>query len=420
MKYALVNGIILNGHEDMEPEIGKVILIDGEKITDIVLASDDYQEYELIDLNNQYIMPGLINMHVHLPSSGKPSKKEVDHAKLVKFVTKYKLTRKYLQYMCEASARTQLYSGVTTIRSMGGVENYDSLIRDRINAKEIIGPRIIAGNMAVSVPNGHMAGSLAYEAKSAKEAEMYVTQIAQGKPDVIKLMITGGVLDAKKKGEPGELKMPPEYVKTACEKAHQYGYPVASHVESPEGVRVALENGVNTIEHGAQTDENIIALFKEKNASHIATLSPAVTYDLFPTEMGKYNGKIVFDGIVACAKACLENDILVGLGTDTGCPYVTHYDMWREIYYFHKYCGVSNRFALATATKINAQILGLANQIGTIDKGKIADLIVIKENPLVDLKALRSMEMVITHGNIINHPKVKKMKVVEETLDRYL
>lgn len=424
MKYALVNGLVLNGHEDMEVLENHVIYVEDGHIVSI--SSDVLDGYEKIDLKGQYIMPGLINMHVHLPSSGKPQKKEVDTTKLVNFVTKYKLTRFVLQKICESSAKTQLLSGVTTIRTMGGVENYDAIIRDRIECGDILGPRVLAGNMAVSVPKGHMAGSLAYEATSAKEAAGYVEKIIDGKPDVIKLMITGGVLDAKRKGEPGLLKMPAEYVKAACDQAHGHGYQVAAHVESPEGVRVALENGVDTIEHGAKPDEKIIQLFKEKGARHIATLSPALPFALFDrqvshvSEMAQYNGKIVFEGIIDCAKACLENDIPVGLGTDTGCPYITHYDMWRELYYFHKYCGVSHRFALYTATKRNAEIAGIDDCVGTIDVGKEADMIVTKENPLDSLEALRHVSMVITKGKIIENPRVKKMKKVEETLDKFL
>ena len=424
MKYALVNGKILNGHEDMEVLENHVIYVEDGHI--VRISSDVLDGYEKIDLKEQYIMPGLINMHVHLPSSGKPQKKEVNTTKLVNFVTKYKLTRLVLQKICESSAKTQLLSGVTTIRTMGGVENYDAIIRDRIESGEILGPRVLASNMAVSVPKGHMAGSLAYEATSAKEAAEYVDKIIEGKPNVIKLMITGGVLDAKKKGEPGLLKMPAEYVKAACDKAHVHGYQVAAHVESPEGVRVALENGVDTIEHGAKPDEKIIQLFKEKGASHIATLSPALPFALSDRnvshvgEMAQYNGKLVFEGIIDCAKACLENNIPVGLGTDTGCPYITHYDMWRELYYFHKYCGVSNRFALYTATKRNAEIAGIDDCVGAIDIGKEADMIVTKDNPLNSLEALRHVSMVITKGKVVENPRVKKMKKVEETLDKFL
>lgn len=426
MKYAFINGCILDGNEDMEPVRGKVILVDGEKISAIVDEGSDISGYEKIDLDGKYIMPGLINMHLHLPSSGKPKKKESDPKTLVRIVTSNNLLCKVLKKLCTGMAQMQLNSGVTTIRTVGGVEDADSSIRDDINAGKLVGPRVLASNMAVSVPGGHMAGSLAYVAESAEQARDYVKKIAEDKPDLIKLMITGGVLDAKVKGEPGELKMPPEYVKAACDEAHKHGLIVAAHVESPEGVRVALENGVDTIEHGAQADEEIISLFKQRNAALITTLSPALPFALFDrsvshaTELSQYNGKIVFDGIIDCSKKCLENDIPVGLGTDTGCPFITHYDMWRELVYFHKYCGVSNKFALYTATKRNAEIARVADVTGTVEVGKCADLIVTEGNPLEDLTTLRDVKMVMARGNLIRQPKVKKYENVERELDKFI
>ena len=246
------------------------------------------------------------------------------------------------------------------------------------------------------------------------------------KPDLIKLMITGGVLDAKKRGEPGELKMPPELVRAACDEAHRLGLKVAAHAESPEGVKVALENGVDTIEHGAKPDAEMLRLFKERGAALVATLSPALPFALFDreligaTEVQQYNGKIVFDGIIDCAKACLEAGVPVGLGTDTGCPYITHYDMWREVNFFHKYCGVSNAFALYTATLGNAKIVGLDRETGSLAPGKYADMIVTVGNPLEDLTALRSVSMVVSKGQIVDISGLKKYPACEQELDKYL
>ena len=426
MKYAFVNGTILDGTQDMEPLTGKVILVDGEKIAAIADEGADLSGYEKIDLGGKYVMPGLINLHLHLPASGKPKKKESDPKKLVRIMTSNALFRRIIQAVCRSAAQTQLNSGVTTIRTVGGVENADSSIRNEINAQKTLGPRILAANMAVSVPGGHMAGSLAYIAESAEQARAFVAKIAEDKPDLIKLMITGGVLDATVKGEPGVLKMPPEYVRAACDEAHKRGLMVAAHVESPEGVRVALENGVDTIEHGAKADDEILSLFKEKHAALVTTLSPALPYALFDrsvshaTEMAQFNGKVVFEGIIDCSKKCLANGIPVGLGTDTGCPFITHYDMWRELVYFHRYCGVSNRFALYTATKRNAEIAQIGDITGTIEPGKCADLIVTDENPLDDLKTLRHVRMVMARGRLIRKPKVKKDKNVERELDKFL
>ena len=427
MKVAYINGIILNGSEDMRPQKGMMILTEGEKIESVVPQTAKAPEgYQQVDLNGRYIMPGLINMHLHLPASGRPKKKEDDNVKKVRLLTSNALFRRVVRSVCERYAKTQLMSGVTTIRTMGGVLDVDSQIRDRIDQGKITGPRILAADMAVSVEGGHMAHSLAYAAHSEDEARSLVRKILKGRPDVIKLMITGGVLDAKAKGEPGELKMPAEYVKAACDEAHRAGLKVAAHVESTEGVRCALKNGVDTIEHGAVPDQEIIELFKERGACQIATISPALPFALFDrsisgvSEVAQYNGKIVFDGIIECARTCLENGIPVGLGTDTGCPYITHYDMWRELNYYHKYCGVSRAFALYTATKLNARLAGIGDVTGSIEEGKCADFVVIRENPLEDLQALRNIDMVVARGHIIRRPKVKKMPEVERQLDKFL
>lgn len=425
-KKAFINLQLLDGSENMTPRTGYAILTEADKITAVSPQKEvDIKDCEVFDLKGRYLMPGLINLHVHIPADGKPRKKPMDARKAAKFATANILTRKYLEYIYKTNVYTELLSGVTTLRCVGGIENYDTKVREMIRSGKT-GPRILAANMAISVPGGHMAGSLAYEANTVEEAVRYVRTVSKDKPDLIKLMITGGVSDAVVKGEPGILKMSPAIVKAACEEAHKLGYHVAAHVESTEGVRVALENGVDTIEHGAAPTAEIIRLFRETGAVHVATISPALPYALFDPavshvdEMSRFNGKIVFDGIIACAKRCLANGIPVGLGTDTGCPFVTHYDMWREIQYFHKCCGVSKAYALYTATKRNAEILGLGDVTGSIEAGKSADFIVANGNPLVDLTVLRNLYMVVARGNVIINPKIKKIPEVETELDKYV
>lgn len=426
MNIAYTNGIILDGTERMTPQSGKAILTEGGVITDIVPDTAIPSDYEKIDLGGKYILPGLINLHVHLAGSGKPKKKQSDPVKLVRLITSNALMRHIGKKMVAGYTKTQLLSGVTTIRTVGGIADFDTFVRDKINDGKLLGPRILASNMAVSVHGGHMAGSLAYEAATPEEAAAYVDKIAGDKPDIIKLMITGGVLDAEKVGEPGVLRMAPELVKAACDRAHTLGFKVAAHVESPEGVQVALENGVDSIEHGAKPTDEIINLFKEHNAFQVSTLSPALPFALFDrgishaTYEQQENGKIVFDGIISLAKACLANGIPVGLGTDTACPYVTQYDMWRELCYYVKYCGVSETFALYSATLLNATLAGIGDETGSIEKGKKAEMIVTKENPLQNLQTLRDPAMVIMRENIIRSPKVKKIPEVETELDKWL
>ena len=424
-RYALINGVLLDGTRDMTPQTGKVVCVEGGKIA-AVTDGPVPAGYEPVDLAGRYVLPGLINLHVHLPASGKPKKKPSDPKKLVKLITSNGLMRRVGVKLCESYARTELLSGVTTIRTVGGVADFDTIIREKAAAGEILSPRVVASNMAVSVPGGHMAGSLAYEARTPEEAAAYVERIAAEKPDLIKLMITGGVMDAEVVGEPGVLRMEPALVKAACDRAHGLGMKVAAHVESPEGVRVALENGVDSIEHGAKPDEDILRLLKEHGAFQVATLSPAIPYALFDRSVShatyeqQENGKVVLEGVIAMARACLENDIPVGLGTDSGCPYVTHYDMWRELCYFVKYCGVTPAFALHSATLLNARLAGIDSVTGSVEAGKAADLIVCDRDPLADLSALRSLHMVIKDGVRIEHPAVKKIPEVERELDKFL
>ena len=416
----------------MQVQEGQVILVENERITELLPAEEAGKRnlkasgYEEIDLQGKYILPGLINMHVHLAGNGKPQKKQRDNEALVKKIMSNGLTKAIAYNMVCGFAKDELYSGVTTIRTVGGLGDFDTRLRDDIAAGKKPGPRILAANEGISVPGGHMAGSVAIAADSVEKALQHLETSKAQKVDLVKLMITGGVLDAKEKGVPGELKMAPEMVKAVCDKAHTMGYMVAAHVESPEGVKAALKNGVDSIEHGAKADEEMISLFKEHNAFLCTTLSPALPYALFDrsitnaSEVEQFNGNVVFEGIIDCAKAAIANDIPVVLGNDVGCPWITQYDFWRELYYFHKYVGVSNAFALYTATCRGAEMAGIGDITGTLEPGKCADMIVVEKNPLEDIRALRNVDMVVSQGKVIRAPKVKKKQIVETELDKFL
>ena len=419
MRYVITNAKLLNGHRDMHVEEGKYIYVSDGKIEKITKSLQG--GYDIIDLEGKYILPGLINMHVHLAGNGAHSGKQKDNKKTVDFLFSNPVTRAIAYQMVCNFAKLELYGGVTTIRTVGGLKDLDTRLRNEIKAGKKTGPMILAANEGITVEGGHMAGSVARVVRNNEEAKRFVeASYAQG-VDLVKLMITGGVLDAKEKGVPGEMKMPEDMIQAICKKAHQLGLLTSAHVESTEGVKAALRNGVDSIEHGAKPDQEMMEL-KEKKAFLITTLSPALPFALFDPSVSKvddtqlFNGKMVFDGIVECSKAALENHIPLGLGNDVGCPWITQYDFYRELVYFHKYVGVTNGFAIYTATLQNAILAGISDITGSIDAGKQADMIVVKENPLDDLNALKNIELVFTKGKMV-HPKIKRDKEIEQRLD---
>ena len=261
MKTVYKNVNILDGTKDMVLKENMMLTVEDGIIVSIEEVKN-IKENNVIDLQGKYLIPGLINLHIHTPGTGFPKKKETDSTKLAKLVMSNKLLQQIGKSICRNALKTEVLSGTTTVRTVGGLGNFDSQLRDEINSGKTVGPRVFSCDSAVTIPGGHMEGSVAYGAKTIEEFEEFIENNAKANVDWIKLMITGGVLDAKVKGEPGELRMNAQQVKACCDKAHSLGLKVCAHVESPQGIVMALENGVDTIEHGAAMNDDTIELFK--------------------------------------------------------------------------------------------------------------------------------------------------------------
>ena len=244
-----------------------------------------------------------------------------------------------------------------------------------------------------------------------------------GRVNIPSIVITGGVMDAKEVGHPGELKMNLEQTKAVCDRAHTLGLKVASHTESEEGLDIALRGGVDTIEHGAAIDDEMLALYRKNHSAMVVTFSPCVPLSILPPEITRLddkatvNTRVVGQGMADGANRALKEDIPLGLGTDAACPLCTQYNTWRELLYVSRFCGVSPAKAICIATLENAKIAGIEKETGSIAEGKAADLLIVRKNPLENLRALRDPEYVFAKGKQFSHPKQKKIEKIEQWLD---
>lgn len=424
MKTAYLNSTVIDGTENMEARIADIVVEDG-KITFVGKATKkELRGAKKIDCTGKFIMPGLINMHAHLFGTGKPSK-ILGGGGLQKLVIKFTKTapgHKVLDALVTSAVKNELYSGVTTLRSVGDFEESDLRIRNKIRAGKLEGPRMFSSGAAITVPTGHGDGTFAEVAEKPEDLAALVDKRKEAGADFIKICVTGGVMDAKKKGSPGELKMNLEQAKAVCDRAHEYGMIVASHTESPAGMEVAILGGVDTVEHSAEFSPELGKVLKERNGALIITCSPALPLARISPEITKlndicvYNSEVVMDGMIEGSRCAKRDGIQIGLGTDASCPFAAQYNMWRELFYYHKLSGVSTKEAIYSATLSNAKILGVSDIIGSLEVGKSADMLILDKNPIEDLTALKDVNTVILEGKHIKG-KPKKDPFIEEHLD---
>lgn len=421
-KRAFLGGYVISGREDCAP-VRADVLAEGGIITKI--GSFDPSGLETVDCAGRYLTPGLINMHAHLFGTGRPSK-ALGGGGAQKAVLAFIRTppgRRALDGMVSSHVLAELDSGVTTLRAVGDFLGSDLRVRNAVRGGQKPGPRMFCSGTAITVPTGHGDGTFAQTASDPADLVRLVDEHHAAGADFIKICVTGGVMDATEKGHPGVLKMSLEQTRAVCGRAHALGLKVASHTESPEGMAVAIEGGVDTIEHGAPFGEAHQELLRRRGGGVIMTFSPALPLARLSPQVTKlnplcvYNSEVVLEGMREGGRTAMAAGIPVGLGTDASCPFATQYNMWREVWYFQRMMGVSHARALYAATLVNAEILGISALTGSIEEGKSADLLILDQNPLDDLRALAAPRAVVLEG-AVRVPRLKKIAAVESELDR--
>lgn len=389
-------------------------------------------EYHYLDGTGKIVMPGLINAHTHLFSQGKPLNPKLATPKGQRMVATFAhspLGKPYMAATVRHNATSLLESGVTTIRTLGDVGYEVVTLRDQIDAGQILGPRILASGPLMAIPEGHGAPLIALTSGTPEEARTAVAQNLKAGVNAIKIAATGGVTDAQEIGEAGSPQMSVEQMRAICDEAHQYGVIVGAHAQSPEGVRRSLLAGVDTIEHGSVLDDELIGMFRHNpNALRgysalVPTLSAGLPLTLLGqdatgiTDIQLENSKNVVGGMVSGARQAHEAGLMIGVGTDTSMTFVPQYATWRELELLVAYAGFSPAEALHAVTAVNASILGVDAETGSLEVGKSADLLVLNANPLDDLRALEHPALVIAAGHPVWRPAPKRFADIDALLD---
>ncbi|WP_116126575.1 metal-dependent hydrolase family protein [Lewinella sp. IMCC34183] len=398
-------GRLINGESD-EVLTGKTVVVTDGTITAV---EDGYTQPaeggEVIDLRDRTVMPGLIDLHVHIEGESSPNR----------YLESFTLDPADVALRATGYCEKTLKAGFTTVRDLGG-SGVNVSLRNAINRGYIQGPRIYTAEKAIGTTGGHADPSngrnreLAYDAGPAEgvisgpeEAYDAVRHRYQNGADCIKVTATGGVLSVAKDGSGPQFTQ--EELNAIVAAAKDYGMTTAAHAHGTEGMKRAVIAGINTIEHGSLMDEEVMDLMIEHGTYYVPTLSAGK----FVAEKAKVEG--YFPAIIvpkalnigrelqATFKRAYARGVPIAFGTDTGVS--PHGDNAREFIYLVE-AGVPALEAIRSATATAAGVLGRGDDLGRIRTGYVADIVAVPGNPVDDIATMTEVNFVMKEGKVID------------------
>lgn len=380
------------------------IVVDGNKIKAIQKGFVEAGEGdEVIDLRGHTVMPGLMDMHVHLSSQ---------HGGPQTYLERFSLNEADYALRGANFAQVTLEAGFTTVRNLGDSYNETIALRNAISKGIATGPRIYTSGKSIATTGGHADPSNGFAhllrpdvgptqgvVNGEVEAREAVRARYQDGADVIKITATGGVLSVAKSGQNPQFMT--DELDAIVQTAKDYGMTVAVHAHGKEGMKRAIEAGVDSIEHGTYMDDEIRALMKKKGTYYV----PTILAGKFVAEKAKIDG--FFPELVRPKAAAIgpliqktferahKAGVKIAFGTDSGVS--AHGDNAKEFALMVE-AGMSPANALLSATVNSAELLGISDILGTLSEGKLADIVAVSGNPLEDISVMESVSFVMKDG----------------------
>jgi len=364
-----------------------LIILEGPKIRYAGLEKtvSPSKKDQVFDLSGMTVLPGLIDCHVHLCMDGSPG----SMASLLKDTIALH-TLKTAHH-----ARLTLVAGITTIRDLGGRDYVDIAVRNEIRSGLLQGPRMLCSGKMICMTGGY-GWWYSREVRGSEDVRKAVREQIQAGADVIKLMATGGILS--RGPAPGAAELNTEELRAGVEEAREAGKRTASHAQGKKGIMNSLRAGIDSIEHGVFLDHEAIDLMLKSKSCLVPTLSP-------PYRILKGGVKAgIPSSVVKRAKTAMKNHldsvtkaydagVPIAMGTDAGTPLNPHGENLKELELLLM-VGLSPMEAIVSATKTASEVLGLQGKIGTLEKGKLADLVVVDGDPLDDITVLQKKDRI--------------------------
>lgn len=378
------------------------LVVEGNKIVSVQKGFTSPAAGEkLIDLSKKTVMPGLMDMHVHLESETNKDQN----------LQRFTSNEADVAFRSTVFAKRTLMAGFTTVRDLGG-SGVNISLRNAINQGLVVGPRVVTAGKSIATTGGHADPTNGYRKdlmgdpgpkegviNSPEDARQAVRQRYKDGADMIKITATGGVLSIAKDGSGPQFT--DEELKAIIETAKDYGMHTAAHAHGAEGMKRAVLAGITTIEHGTKMTPEVMDLMKQKGTYYVPTITAGKFVAEKAKEPGYYHPLVVPKALEIGPQIqktfgeAYKRGVKIAFGTDAGV--FPHGENGKEFMYMVE-AGMPAMEAIKSATVVPAGILGMSDKIGTLEPGKLADIVAVDDNPLKNISTMTNVTFVMKDG----------------------